>query len=270
MGTGGANTGKPIQGQQAMHGTDNSRFQTRRSFCAAALSLSALPWALRTRAAVLVSDLPKEVAGIAIPQSPAALRAAALSQQSCPDFLFNHCMRTFLIGALAIRKQKLQYNAEEAFVAAALHDLGLLPAFESKTQSFEIDGANAAEKFARDNGLNAVEADVVWHGVAFHDVRFSITRRAGPEAMLVALGAGGDVDGTDFSTDDEKRQLAEVLAAFPRLQFKKRFTTLVIDHCKRKPTSQRGTWLEGLCREQMPAAWNDSGEQEIMGAPYAE
>jgi hypothetical protein len=179
-------------------------------------------------------------------------------------------MRTFLMGALAMQRQALTYNADNAFVAAALHDFGLLPAFASKSQSFEIDGANAAEKFTRDNGLSAEEADVVWHGIAFHDIRFSITRRAGPEAMLVAHGAASDVDGPELDTDVEKRQIAEVVGAFPRLQFKNRFTALLIDHCKRKPTSQRGTWLEGLCREQVPEAWNDTVEKEIMAAPFAE
>jgi hypothetical protein len=248
----------------------DAQIQTRRSFCAAALSLGSLWWMRQSNATEAVSGLPGEVAGIAIPRSPAAIRAAALARQSCPDFLFNHCMRTFLIGALALQRQKATYNADQAFVAAALHDLGLMPAFASKSQSFEIDGANLAEKFAMDNGLSVAQADIVWHGVAFHDVRFAITRRAGPEAMLVALGAGGDVVDPGLSTDEEKRQLAEVVAAFPRLQFKKRFSTLLIDHCKRKPTSQRGTWLEGLCREQVPGAWNDTVEREIMAAPFAE
>jgi hypothetical protein len=248
----------------------NSRIRTRRGFCAAALSLGALPLATRVYAANAVSDMPKEVAGVALPRSPLAIRAAAFARQSCPEYLFNHCMRTFLIGALEMQRQALTYNPDNAFVAAALHDLGLLPAFASKSQSFEIDGANAAEKFARDNGLSAEDADIVWHGIVFHDVRFSITRRAGPEAMLVAFGAGGDVDGPNLSTDVEKRQLAEVVAAFPRLQFKSRFITLLIDHCKRKPSSQRGTWLEGLCREQVPEAWSDTVEKEIMAAPYSE
>ena len=249
---------------------EDTTIQTRRNFCVAALSLGALGWITKARASDDVSGLPSEVAGIAIPRSPVAIRAAALARQSCPDFLFNHCMRTFLIGALAVQKQKLAYNADEALVAAALHDLGLVPAFESKSQSFEIDGANAAEKFARDNGLSGAQADIVWHGIAFHDVRFAITRRAGPEAMLVAMGAGGDVVDPGVETDEDRRRLAEVVAAFPRLQFKKRFTTLLIDHCKRKPTSQEGTWLEGLCREQVPGSWSDTVEKAIMAAPYTE
>jgi hypothetical protein len=259
--------------RQAMQDLDegNAGPRTRRSFCAAAaLSLGALPWTLKVHAADAVSDMPKEVAGIAIPRSTEAIRAAAFARRSCPEYLFNHCMRTFLIGALEMQRQALTYNPDDAFIAAALHDLGLLPAFASESQSFEIDGANAAEKFARANGLGAAEADLVWHGIAFHDVRFSIARRAGPEAMLVAFGAGGDVDGPSLSTDAERRQLAEVVAAFPRLKFKNRFTMLLIDHCRRKPTSQRGTWLEGLCREQVPGAWSDTVEKEIMAAPYIE
>jgi hypothetical protein len=246
------------------------RHQTRRGFSAIALSFGALPWAAQARVAGEVSSLPNEVAGIAIPRSRIAVLAANFARQSYPDFLFNHCMRTFLFGALALRRQKLSFNANEAFVAAALHDLGLLPSFASKSQSFEIDGANAAEKFARGAGLDATDADIVWHSVAFHDIRFAITQRAGPEAILVALGAGGDVDGPDLDKDDEKRQVAEVVAAFPRLQFKSRFTSLLVDHCKRKPVSQHGTWLEGLCREQVPAAWTNTVQKEIVAAPFAE
>jgi len=234
------------------------------------LSSGTILWAPRSLAQGETSGLPAEVAGIAIPQSAIAVRAAKFARQSCPDYLFNHAMRTFLFGALAMRRQKISFNVDDAFVAAALHDLGLLAAFSSKSQSFEIDGADAAEKFARDAGLSTADADVIWHGVAFHDVRFAITRRAGPEAMLVAFGAGGDVDGPDLDTDDEKRQLEAVVAAFPRLQFKKRFTNLLIDHCKRKPNSQRGTWLEGLCRERVPDAWTATTEKEIAGAPFRE
>jgi hypothetical protein len=246
------------------------RLRTRRDFAAILFSSGVILWAPRSLAQGEIPALPAEVAGVAIPQSAIAVRAAKFARQSCPDFLFNHAMRTFLFGALEMRRQKISYNADDAFVAAALHDLGLLPTFASESQSFEMDGANAAEKFARDGGLSIADADLIWHGVALHDVRFAITRRAGPEAMLVALGAGGDVDGPDLDTDEEKRQLEEVVAAFPRLQFKKRFTNLLIDHCNRKPRSQRGTWLEGLCRERVPSAWTDSTEREIASAPFRE
>ena len=215
------------------------------------------------------SSLATEVAGIRLPQSPLARAAAEFSRAQCPDYLFNHCMRTFLFGAVALEKQKLAYDADTAFAAAALHDLGLLQKFASPSTSFEIDGANRAEQLTLQNGLSKPDAAVVWHAIVFHDMRFALTRRQGPEAMLVAIGAGSDVDGPDTTVIDAART-AEIVAAFPRLQFKKQFTTLAIEHCKRKPLSQRGTWLEGLCREQVPSAWTETVEQEIATAPFAE
>jgi hypothetical protein len=214
-------------------------------------------------------DLPAEVAGIRLPRSPLARAAARFSRSHCPDYLFNHCMRTFLFGAVALQAQKRSYDADRAFAAAALHDLGLLRVFASPAGSFEIDGANRAEQLMLASGSSAKDADLVWHAIVLHDVRFALTRRQGPEAMLVAMGAGSDVDGPDPASIDAART-AEIVAAFPRLQFKKRFTALAIDHCKRKPLSQRGTWLEGLCREQAPGAWTDTVEQEIASAPFDE
>jgi hypothetical protein len=39
-------------------------------------------------------------------------------------------MRTFLFGAVALQTEHRSYDADEAFAAAALHDLGLLPAMD--------------------------------------------------------------------------------------------------------------------------------------------
>jgi hypothetical protein len=54
------------------------------------------------------------------------------------------------------------------------------------------------------------------------------------------------------------------------LAFKKQFTELLVDHCRRKPLSQRGTWLEGLCRDTSPSAWTAKLADAITAAPFAE
>jgi hypothetical protein len=221
------------------------------------------------RAGGAPADLPVEVAGVAIPRSALARRAAAFARDACPEFLFNHCLRTYVFGTLLLRSKADAGRAEDAFVAALLHDLGLLPKFASARSSFEIDGAGAAEDFMRTQGASAADADIVWHAVQMHDGKWALTQRQGPEAMLVALGAGADVVGFD-SADIDRKRVAETLDAFPRLQFKRRFTDLLIDHCRRKPTSQRATWLEGLCRAQAPGAWGDTVEQAIEAAPFPE
>jgi hypothetical protein len=239
---------------------------SRRGFLSLA---AAAAWAPRSLARAMAAPLPLEVAGVAIPRSRNAALAADYARQRQPDFLFNHCMRTFVFGALYAREMGLAFDADEAFIAAALHDLGLLPAFASKNASFEVDGADAAEKFGRSMGMSERRADVIWHSVEMHDGKWALTSRQGPEAMLVSAGAAADVDGPKSSVVDA-RQAAEALEAFPRLQFKTRFTALLVDHCRRKPLSQRSTWLEGLCRETVPAAWTETVEDEIASAPFAE
>jgi hypothetical protein len=214
--------------------------------------------------------LPGEVAGVKLPGSALARGAAAFARVHSPEFLFNHCMRTFLFGALQLQRNKLAYRAEDAFVAAAMHDLGLLPQFETAAGSFELDGADAAEHWARAQGAASGQADRIWHAVEMHDGAFALTQRQGPEAELVARGAGTDVYGPAADMF-AAGQVDEVLAAFPRLKFKQEFTSLLVAHCARKPASQRATWLEGTCRAHAAAAPSDDAvAQHIAAAGFAE
>ena len=213
---------------------------------------------------------PAEVAGVRIPRTQLTLRALAFARSNCPEFLFNHCMRTYLFGALHLQHEQRAYRAEDAFIGAALHDLGLMPAFETSAGSFETDGADAAERWVRENRASAAAGDRVWHAVQMHDGPWALTQRQGAEAMLVALGAVTDVYGPD-PRHLESREVVEVVAAFPRLQFKQRFTALLVAHCERKPASQRATWLEGLCRAHAAHPAPDNAvEQHILAAAFAE
>jgi hypothetical protein len=237
---------------------------TRRSVLAAMIAVACA--APHARAG---STLPSEVAGIRLPRSDLAVKAAQFAQENCPPFLFNHCMRTYLFGAVGMEHHRRRYSADDAFVAACLHDLGLLKRFASVRGSFEVDGADRAARFVRENGASAPDAEDVWEAIALHDARFALVEHRGGAALLVAIGAGSDVLGPDTEMIDEKR-VAEIVVAFPRLEFKKQFTALLADHCQRKPLSQRSTWLEGLCREKSPSVWSTKLEDEIAAAPFAQ
>ena len=215
------------------------------------------------------AELPLEVAGILLPNTPATAAAARYARDTCPDFLFNHCMRTFLFGAVAMTHHKVDYSFEDAFIAATLHDLGLVQKLASADRSFEMDGANLAAQFARANGIKAGDSEEIWWAVALHDGRFSMAEHRGGVAMLVSMGAGSDVIGPDADMIDSKRT-AEIVAAFPRLGFKNRFSALLTEHCRRKPLSQKGTWLESLCREQVPSAHTETTQKQIHDAPFEE
>ena len=269
MSTNTARNGDPAICVRQPDGIVKAKSLNRRALLMGAAAATLLTRIVRGSGSVSDVQLPVEVAGIPLPHSALALGAAAFARQSCPEFLFNHCMRTFIFGALLLRRRHLEFNSDIAFAASALHDLGLLQSFESPKGSFENDGADAAERFMLQNQRSAAEADQVWHAIELHDGRWALTARQSPEAMLVALGAGTDVDGPDAAELDD-RQIAEVLAAFPRQQFKSQFTTLVIAHCKRKPNSQHGTWLEGVCRRHAAGWREDSVEGDISNAPFPE
>lgn len=239
----------------------------KRAFMGGLAGCIAMP-SLRAMAAQS-PQLPKEVAGVRIPDTDLARRAAAFSRRSCPDFLFNHSMRTFLFGAAFAAHHKVTFDAEAAFVAAALHDLGLLPAFATPENTFEVDGANAAESFARSQGARASESNAVWSAVAMHTLRRQFIAHEAGEVLLVSSGAGADFAGPDRDDIDQGR-VNEIVAAFPRLQFKSRFLAMLTDHCRRKPESQRATWLESFCHATVPQSPVPSIASALANAPFAE
>lgn len=239
----------------------------RRAFLAGLLALAAVrPQSARTAA---TSVLPSTVAGITFPRSRFAIAAAELCARVVPGFLYNHCMRTYVFGALHARHHGRIFRAELAFAAAAFHDLGLLQAYETSGQPFEVDSANAAERFALEHGVSKADAHLVWSAAAMHDMRWGIISHQNSTIELVAAGAAADVIGPDpdMIAPELTRQ---VVAAFPRLGFKKEFQGLLTEHCQRKPLSQVGTWLEGYCRSISPNTAIPSIATAIDTASFAE
>jgi hypothetical protein len=248
-------------------GSDGSWPAGRRDVVLGLLALSLGGPALASTRSALA--LPSSVAGIPIPRSRAARAAVALSRQACPEVLFNHCMRTYLFGALHEQHYGRAFNPEAAFVAAALHDLGLLKPYETDGTPFEVDGANAAERVALENGLPPDTAKLVWNAAAMHDMRWAVVEKQSPTIELVAAGASADVGGPDEGMISPAAT-AEVIRAFPRLGFKMQFAQLLTDHCKRKPLSQLGTWLDGYCRATVPTAGFPDPRAIIQSAPFDE
>jgi hypothetical protein len=144
-----------------------------------------------------------------------------------------------------------------------------LPAFATPDNTFEIDGANAAESFARSHGARATENNVVWSAVAMHALRRQFIARQPGEVLVVSSGAGADFAGPDRDDIDQAR-INEIIAAFPRLHFKSRFLAMLADHCRRKPDSQRATWLEGFCHATVPQSPVPSIADALARAPFAE
>lgn len=244
---------------------DSTRRLPRRTFVA--MTAAALPF-LSISALAGPAPYPASAAGILLPNTLLCVQAYLLCRSKAPAFLLNHSMRTYVFGALMAARHKKTFDREIAFVAALLHDLGLLPEFASKSGPFEIDSADEAEHFVHSHGGPVREGSAIWNAIVMHDMRFAIPSRQSPEAFVVAAGAATDVIGPD---DDmiASASLRQVVAAFPRLQFKREFIALLSDHCARKPGAQTGTWLEGYCRHHSVTPASET-ESAIRNAPFSE
>ena len=79
-----------------------------------------------------------------VPDSKLAREATALVRDTEPSLLFNHSTRVYYFASLAGKRRGLKFDPELLYVAAMFHDMGLTPRYSSKSDRFEVDGANAA------------------------------------------------------------------------------------------------------------------------------
>ncbi len=249
---------------EAARDPERRRFVIRAS-AVGVVSITAASLARIARATSV--SLPRSVAGEPLPDTAVTRAAVDLASAAMPPFLFNHCMRTYVFGAIYARQDKIAFDHEMMFCAAALHDLGLVERYASKGQPFEMDSADAAKQLLERHGVTGPRAELVWNAVAMH--ASALLSHQAPAAQLVGSGAGADVGGYRIATLPPQR-LAEVLQAFPRLGFKTQFEGLLLDYCKRKPLAQLGTWTDDFCRRHNHDVTFPVLEKRIDASPFAE
>jgi hypothetical protein len=127
----------------------------------------------------------------------------------------------------------------ELYVGAMCHDLGLTEKYRSTDQRFELDGADAARAFLLSHGYSESDARNVWLAIALHTTP-GVPYRMEPEIALVTAGVETDVLGLalDALTADE---IAEVIAAHPRRDFKANILKAFNGGMKDRPNTTFGT-----------------------------
>ena len=81
--------------------------------------------------------LPKQIAGISIPDSTLAAEATEMVRDTESELLFNHSLRVYLFGALQGRRLGLTYDPELLYIGAIFHDMGLTEPYRSPDERFE-------------------------------------------------------------------------------------------------------------------------------------
>ena len=211
--------------------------------------------------------MPKEIAGIRIPDTRLAVETMELVREVSPPALFNHVVRTYIFGAQVGRNLDLHYDAEVVFVAALMHDLGLTPPYIGPGR-FEVDGADAAAKFLSDHAVAADKVALVWDAIALHSSN-GIAERKQPEVALVHFGAAVDVDGSMLDHIPVE-VVQQTLATYPRLGFKKAFLEAIAEVLRQKPATGFLNFMEGIGKRYVPGFQPPDVCEIIMAAPYSE
>jgi hypothetical protein len=176
-----------------------------------------------------------------IPDSENCLKALKLVQQHSPDFLLNHCLRSYAFGVAMAHKVKSSFDKEVFFLGSIMHDLGLVEPFDGE-DTFELEGAGTAHQFCLEQEIEQSKADMIHEMIALH-TSVGIAHKHEPEIALLHYGAGADVLGL-WLHDIHKKTLQEILTEYPRLDFKEGMSKLVSAQIERKPHSYMKTMVD--------------------------
>jgi hypothetical protein len=191
------------------------------------------------------------ISGITIPDSKLANEITQFIRDTETTLLFNHSSRVYYFGALAGRRRGLKFDAELLYAGAMFHDMGLVPAYSSAADRFEVDGANAARDFLRGHKISAQDIDLVWTAIALHTTP-GIPQYMHPVVALVTAGVEMDVLGIDYSSFTDSDRNA-VVKAFPRtIHFKEDILQAFYDGIKHKPETTFGNVKADVLADKDP------------------
>jgi HD domain len=191
------------------------------------------------------------VSGISIPDSKLANEITEFIRDTESTLLFNHSSRVYYFGALAGQRRGLKFNAELLYAGAMFHDIGLVAAYSSDADRFEVDGANAARDFLRGRNISEQDIDHVWTAIALHTTP-GIPQYMHPVVALVTVGVEMDVLGIDYTNFTDSDRDA-VVQAFPRrVNFKEDILQAFYDGIKHKPETTFGNVKADVLADKDP------------------
>jgi HD domain-containing protein len=204
--------------------------------------------------------------GITVPDTPLITRAMDYARTRSEPFLFNHAVRSWLFAVRLGQLQGVPHDAEVVAVGSLLHDLGLTNGFTGPKR-FEIEGADAAREFAREEGLDDRRVQLIWDSVALNSTP-SIGLYKEAEVALCTAGIGVEFG---FQYDQiPPIEMKTILAAFPRLGMKRGFTDSVCRIVKTKPETTYDNFAGDFGERFVPGYQRPSTVDFLLNAPFEE
>jgi HD domain len=191
------------------------------------------------------------ISSITIPDSKLANEITQFIRDTETTLLFNHSSRVYYFGALTGQRRGLKFDAELLYAGAMFHDMGLVPAYSSDADRFEVDGANAARNFLRGHNISEQDIGLVWTAIALPTTP-GIPQYMHPVVALVTAGVEMDVLGIDYSSFTDSDRNA-VVKAFPRtVHFKEDILQAFYDGIKHKPETTFGNVKADVLADKDP------------------
>src|SRR5271167_3946042 len=193
----------------------------------------------------------RSIHGVSVPDSKIAREITELVRDTESPLLFHHSSRVYYFGALAGKHRGMSFDPELLYAGAMFHDMGLTPQHSSATERFEVDGANAARDFLRDQGIFQTDIDTVWTAIALHTTP-GIPQHMHPVVALVTAGVEMDVLGLTYSEYSEFER-ETVVQAHPRgNRFKEGIIQAFYEGIKRKPDTTFGNVKADVLSDKDP------------------
>ncbi|MFM0257256.1 HD domain-containing protein [Paraburkholderia sediminicola] len=185
-------------------------------------------------------NMPVTIGGVSAPDSELTRKATSLIERVHSKALLNHVHRTWWFAEFIGKRRGLTYDRELVYLAAMLHDLSLTDEFAADKR-FEVDSADAADRFLLENGYPKSKTELVWDAIALHTIS-GIADRKQPEVALIHFGANADILG--LRLDEITPSLVDdVLTLYPRIGIKAAFTEALAEVIRKKPHTAYGTGL---------------------------
>jgi hypothetical protein len=185
------------------------------------------------------------------PDSVAARLARDVAEHYQSPALVNHCHRAYLFAASYGERHAIAFDAELLYVAAMLHDFGLVADFDSHTIDFEQAGGSVAWVFTAGLGWPAERRTRTAEIIVRH-MWPEVDPELDAEGHLLQLSTSLDISGARPG-DWPPEVRAEIVERFPRLDLASRFLSCFEDQARRKPSSSAARSVGNGIAERMRA-----------------
>ena len=215
----------------------------------------------------IINGKTQVLGGVTVIDTQLVTRAMEYARTHSEPFLFNHAVRSWLFAVRLGQLQGITHDAEVVAVGTLLHDLGLTNSFTGPKR-FEIEGADAARAFAREQGLDDRRVQLIWDSIALNSTP-SIGLHKEAEVALCTAGIGLDYGGPQYDQIPPD-EMNSILTEFPRLDMKRRFTDSVCRIVKTKPETTYDNFARDFGERFVPGYKPQSSVDFLMNAPFRE